>query len=333
MYAIPQSRQRTPLSNSDFHIDFSLETYRNEYFISNDPKKVLCFFEGFKSREELLNWMRERPKGVGYIHEVEGEKEIVVVIPTGNISGEFAIRCREDIFKGLHIIFVESGEIPDPFFNVGRNVNIGIRKALSYNPKWIILSADDVYKIDDIQLLKVKLSQLDDREIDAVFISESKYHSIPVRFSKARFTRFLIMMLKRNLPVKEKFSIGLKQISLENRFKIKYFVSPRHRFQLLKYKHGYKFTSFTDFGILSANYLRQHSDHHFDETFVNAQEDHDVNMRLSSEGVRCIHIPFRLGDYIGSSFGMGIARELRELAGFMYLNYKWENRLETLDRE
>jgi len=52
--------------------------------------------------------MKERPKGVPWIREVSDQKDIIVVIPTANFNGKYANECKENIFKGLHIIFVES---------------------------------------------------------------------------------------------------------------------------------------------------------------------------------------------------------------------------------
>ncbi|MEM3860085.1 MAG: hypothetical protein QW478_11905 [Candidatus Micrarchaeaceae archaeon] len=83
--------------------------------------------------------MKERPKGRAEIIEVEGDKEIIVVIPTADFNGKYAKECRENIFKGLHIIFVESGFPKDPYFNYAHNCNVGIKKAMEYNPKWIVV--------------------------------------------------------------------------------------------------------------------------------------------------------------------------------------------------
>jgi len=37
--------------------------------------------------------MKERPKGASHIHEVEGSKEIIVVIPTADFIGKHAREC------------------------------------------------------------------------------------------------------------------------------------------------------------------------------------------------------------------------------------------------
>ena len=45
------------------NIFFSLVDYRNNLFTSNDPKKILEFYNGFENIDQLIQWMRERPKG------------------------------------------------------------------------------------------------------------------------------------------------------------------------------------------------------------------------------------------------------------------------------
>lgn len=110
---------------------------------SNNPS----FYNGFENREQLIQWMRERPKGVANIYEVEGDSDIIVVIPTADFNGKYARECRNNIFNGLHIIFVESGEVPDPYFNYAHNCNVGVKKAMEYNPKWVVVSNDDMVKL------------------------------------------------------------------------------------------------------------------------------------------------------------------------------------------
>ena len=163
---------------------FSLIDYRNNYFTSEDSDKIIEFYNGFENREQLINWMRERPKGSSNIHEIEGENDIVVVITTADFNGKYAKDCRESIFKGLHIIFVESGGRGDFYFNYSHNCNVGIRKAMEYNPKWVVVSNDDVYKIDDISVLQKQLETVNNKKIDTVFTKPSNYHSHPVRFAK-----------------------------------------------------------------------------------------------------------------------------------------------------
>ena len=302
---------------------FSLVDYRNNYFTSDDPNKIIEFYNGFENRDQLIQWMRERPKGVVTIHEVEGDKEIIVVIPTADFNGKYAKECRENIFKGLHMVFVESGGRGDFYFNIAHNVNVGIKKAMEYNPKWIVISADDMYKIDDISVLKNELTRLDPDRFSMVFTQESAYHSIPARFSKLRRTRFFILLYYTKLKLKQRIKIASDQKNIERKFECKYFVIPKRGLTKLAYKRGFNFISFTDFSIYSSSFVRYFSGNIYDEVFVNSQEDHDIAIEFFLENRAYNFIDFKIGDYVGSTLGTGVVRNLRELTGIVYLNYKY----------
>ena len=271
--------------------------------------------------------MRNRPKGAAHIHEVEGDKEIIVVIPTADFNGEFARNCRENVFKGVHTVFVESGEILDPYFNYAHNCNVGIQKAMKYCPKWIVLSNDDMYKIEDVSVLIFELSKLDFKRTNCVFTRPSKYHSVPARFGRPRFTRRFIIAYKRHGNLRDKLKFTREQIKIEKKFGCREFFSPRTGLTNFIFEPGYNLISFTDFGIFSADYIRKQGCILFDETFINAQEDHDVALQLFTNNDPYAVIDFKIGDYVGSTMGTGLARDLREIAGNAYLNYKWENKL------
>ncbi|MEM3334148.1 MAG: hypothetical protein QW745_08110 [Thermoplasmata archaeon] len=147
---------------------FSLVDYYNTFFMSNDHEKIIEFYDHFKTREELIKWMKERPKGVSYINEIKGNKDIIVVIPIMDVNGKYAITFRDEIFKDLHIIFVVSGK-GNYYFNYAHNCNVDIKKALEHNPKWIIVLNDDMYKINDVSVLIEQLESLNNQAIDIVF--------------------------------------------------------------------------------------------------------------------------------------------------------------------
>jgi hypothetical protein len=264
--------------------------------------------------------MRERPKGVAVIHEVDGDKDIIVVIPTADYNGKYARSCRENIFKGVHIIFVESGEVPDPYFNYAHNCNFGIEKALEYNPNWIIISNDDVQKADNITILMNELRRMNSSEIALVFTQPAEYHSIPARFSMPRFTRYLILIYRMNLKRQIKLVLGQRKI--ERKYGCSLFVNPRRGLTHFMYKEGFDFISFTDFGIFSAAFIKSFSGTFFDETFINGHEDHDISISSFLERRSYAFINFKIYDCVGATFGTGISRELRNLAGNVYLNYK-----------
>ena len=312
----------SPMKVSDNGVFFSIVDYRNNYFTSNDPNKIIEFYNGFENRDQLIQWMQERPKGVPVIHELKGNSDTIVVIPTADYNGEYARECRESIFKGLQMIFVESGKNPDLYFNYAHNCNVGIKRAMEYNPDWIIFSNDDMYKIDDVRFLRDQLMRLNNENTDLVFTKKSSYHSISARFSKQRITRQMILKAIGIWTIGS--SLSKQFFTIEKKLRCEYFLSPRTGFTFLIFKRGYNLTSFTDFGILSSQYIRRLGGNVFDETFVNAQEDHDFILRAFLQGARLSRINYEIGDYVGKSMGTGFSRTLRELAGIAYLNQKWQ---------
>jgi len=323
------SRKRCPFEKPEKEeLFFSLMDYRNNLFTSNDPKKIIEFYDGFENCDELVEWMRERPKGASYIHEVEGDKDIIVVIPTADFNGKYARECRENIFKGLHMIFVESGEIPDPYFNVAYNVNVGIKRALKYNPKWIVLSADDMYKIDEIENLRENLNGLDNPNVDVVFTAPSKYHSTPsilgvprsIFFHATRiFSRFskIVNITYLTLKILRRFNYMIYiartnfKVNVVNRFLSFLFLRP--------VKH---FTNILSFGIFSSEFVRECKGEVFDEVYINEMEDTDLSIRLTSTNKKSAVIDFKIGEYVGSSLGTGLMRRIRTIPGLSYFSHK-----------
>ena len=122
MYTEVKSRNIGP--NLFFSLDFTI----NNKYISNKNEDLIEFYESFVDSDALLEWMKCRPRGRTEIFEYGEPGDIAVVIPTANVEGEFARRCREVIFKGLHVIFVESAQPGDIYFNYSRSCNIGIKK-------------------------------------------------------------------------------------------------------------------------------------------------------------------------------------------------------------
>ena len=119
---LKKNRRSSPFENFEICLTFSLVDYRNQYFVNDDPDKIIEFYNGFRSQDQLIQWMKERPRGTAKIHEVDGIRDIIVVITTADFNGRYAKECRENIFKGLYMIFVESAEMPDPYFNNAPNI-------------------------------------------------------------------------------------------------------------------------------------------------------------------------------------------------------------------
>lgn len=311
---LKQSRRCCSLDKSKTPIFFSLVDYRNNYFTSNDPNKIVEFYNGFENRDQLFQWMKERPKGAAIIHEVEGAKDIIVVIPTADFEGKLSRESRDNIFKGLHMVFVESAEIPDPYFNGAHNVNVGIMKAMEYNPNWIVFSGDDMVKIDDISVLINNLRKINNEEFDAVFTGESRYHSQ----MKTLIARNHIVNIINRI---RKGKRGREINEFLNKFGVRFIIGQGGFVQRKIFK-GKPYIDLLDFGIFSSKFITKRSNMLFDETFINEGEDSDLSISIYKEGTFST-IEFRIGDLIGTTLGVGMDRALRSIVGLSYLNFKW----------
>ena len=171
---------------------------KERLYRSKNPEEVSKFYDLFSDRDALINWMKSRPASKAKITTFEGNTDVVVVIPTIDVKGEFAQRCINEIYTGLYIVIVESG-YNDYLFNIARNSNLGIIEALKVNPKWIILSSDDMIEAEPIQILIDQLSKLNHNAIDVLFTSPpGRIHSLHGFLGKPRFTyKFLINIMNR----------------------------------------------------------------------------------------------------------------------------------------
>ncbi len=279
----------------------------NRLFTSKNAEYVIKFYDHFDTAEQLIEWMKNRPSAPMKIYEVEGEKDIVVVIPTVNHEGVFAKNCANNIFKGQQILFVESN---GPFFNYARSCNYGLKYALKYNPKWIVLSNDDMYKIDDISVLKGQLLSLDSERLDLIF-SSINYKSYLVQ--ETPFSRMLsnLSFYHKNVNlIKKKFGISYRP-----------FDGKRNPVIRVLYKKIYKFYSTGSFMIFSSKFI-QNVDKPFDEIFINDIEDIDLSLRIMRRN-KFVNISFKIGSIGGGSLGTNKdLRGMRTISDRVYLNYK-----------
>jgi len=318
-----------PLDNND-KLFFTLMDYLNNLFTSKDPKDILRFYDFFDNRDQLIKWMKERPKSNYRIVEFNNDKnDIIVVIPTVDVNGKFAKVCRNEIFNELHIIFVESG-IGNYYFNYAHNCNAGIKKAMEYNPKWIVLSNDDMYKIDDVEVLINELSKLDNKKVDIVFPFPEKgdWYSIPLFLGKKTW-RYEIYRYIR----------GKEFAKLYRKFEVDYFTAYyNHKFQLVFKKilelvfkkiPNTDFVNIGDIGIFSSNYTKKF-ENIFDDTYINDTEDVDFSFRSKLKNANTKYIKYKIGEIGGATLGTNIARGLRNVASKAYFNYKYADILNDL---
>ena len=309
------------MDKEESSIFFSTSYYRNKYFTSDDPQIIAEFYSGFKDRNQLIQWMKDRPKGVPHIQEIEGSKDIIVVIPTSDFEGKYAKHCREEIFRGMHLIFVESGGPGDFYFNFSHYLNHGLRNALKYHPKWIVFSSDDMVKIDKPSVLQNLLMNLNESEIDMVFTEPSMYHSSREKISEPNF----LFKLYYSILNKDK---GREILRLHKRFNIKYLMSPTSGLFSRLFKTGYEYLEIQSFAIFSGKWVEKLSGQIYDETFINAAEDTDLSLKFSLDPERFTIIDYKIGDLIGTTMGTGVQRGLRSIASLVYLNYKWADILD-----
>ncbi len=310
----PVGRLSCPIEYLKDELFFSLVDYRNNYFTNDDPNKIIEFYSSFENREQLIQWMRERPKGVANIHEVDGDSNIIVVIPTGDFNGKYAKECRETIFKGLHIIFVESGGRGDFYFNYAHNCNVGIKKAKEYNPKWIVLSNDDMEKIDDIEKMTEELMSLSPDIPYLIYCKDRLHTTNVVKLSLSTFVRktlyYMVTRYTRNI------------ISFERKFNIKYQVALSSFPYNMFFKVKRIFPAVGDFAICSSALLKIHPVP-YDETFINGGEDIafslDINLNFHTYSTIDFKIKSIGGGFIGQK-----GRMLKDVLNITYLNYKIE---------
>ena len=296
----------------------------NRLYNSRDPNDVIKFYDNFNTSEELIGWSRNRPHGRAKIYTVKGDTDIVVVIPTADRHGKYAKNCEKEIFKGQQIVFVESGGRDDPYFNYARNCNIGLRYALRYKPKWIILSNDDVYKIDSFLALKERLLKINNKMYDTVYIDScpDNYHSYKLLIGEAN--KFLLNYREHNEKSKKRLEIFKKFSSYPPIELLPTNIDSLKSLLIrLTIKKKAIVKQIGDFAILSGNFC-EITREIFDENYINQVEDVDLSLRLKNKAAM---IKFRIGSYRGSTLDNNFIRSLRNLISYIYFNYKLKKKL------
>lgn len=284
-------------------------------FNSSSVNDLLKFYENFENSKELIYWMKNRPKKDLVSYEYDRNSEIVVVVPTISHLGTRAKNCVNQVYEDLTVILVESGI--SKYFNYARSVNFGLKKALQYNPKWLIVSNDDVFKKDPSQKLLVSLRNLNDKKIKLVFTKpEGKYHS--VRHSICQ-RRFVGVYQKVGIPSYSSIN------KLEQKFEIIWTHSPNKFPFFLTYKKFNNFLLTASFSIFSGSYIKTINGDLFDETYINGVEDIDLAYSLTRHLDNYAFVDYLIGEEVGASLGNNKVRKMRDIANLSYLNSKIKN--------
>ena len=300
----------------------SLVDYKNNLFNSSSLQDLFRFYYSFPSRTALLNWLRERPCGNTTSYEYEGDKDFIVVIPTSDIQSDLAIFCRETIFKGLHIIFVESARPKDPYFNYAHSCNEGFKLALKYNPKWIILSNDDIKSSESVDKLKSELVKLKD-DVLVAFTEDTSYlsHTFEIR----KLNKLGKGLTKISSVLTKYFkSETIKQYALYYKFQIDFspFYSPPKKISKGNIFYRKIITALVPgpFSAYRPSFIQEMSGKLFDEIFLNGFEDTWLALTLFEKGVKIGLIDYKIIPLGGMSLGKGRMRYLREIPSLVLYN-------------
>ncbi|AWR99383.1 hypothetical protein [Metallosphaera hakonensis] len=281
-------------------------------FTSDDVKKIEQIYSDF-NRESIISWMRNRLTADISIFEINGDEEIVVVIPTADVNGSKA-RESSEVFRGSKIILVES---KGSLFNYARSVNAGVKYALNFSPKWVVVSNDDVHKIDDMSTLR---DQLSTATKGLVLAKPSKYHSYAVSLmsvDKLEFIKAMSLIGKTfRLPPAEVY--GYLTVKYGEKLGIKTMVlidSMIGPFKRIGGKIVDSFINGGSFMILNRNIINEKI---LDETFINGYEDVYFSMKMRND---MEIIDFRINEDRGASLGFGKFRFYRSYVNEIYLNW------------
>ncbi|AWR96203.1 hypothetical protein DFR86_00655 [Acidianus sulfidivorans JP7] len=276
----------------------------------NGQLNDLYYLYSHATDKEILTWMKNRKTAEIKIYEIEGDTEVVVVIPTANVNGTLAKNVKQ-IFKGSHIIFVESS---GPLFNYARSVNSGVKYSLGLKPKWIVISNDDVLEVKGN--IKDELSTVS-KNVELVMASRANYHTYPVVLVKPN--DYFISGMKVfgkifNLPPAEIYGEILKyrkRLGVEAITMIKSMVGFMVKFsgEILG-----EFVNMGSFGIVRPR------EKIMNETFINSHED----LLLSITSKYYIS-KIKVREMRGASLGFGKLRFAKIFVNEIYFNYLIKN--------
>ena len=289
---------------------------------SSNIEDLFRFYDSFNVSKEVVLWMKNRPEARIRFYIFNGSEKVCVIIPTANHNSIYA-KAAKKIYKGFTIVFVESN---GPYFNFARSVNRGVEYALKkYKFNWIIISNDDIYKIDDISVLEKELDIANKRSTDVLFrekdqTKEGNYVYV------AKINRILLLIVRlitkgfssEYYRYVEKFNLKFFVYDKSNKFKF-YIFNIISKKKIKLYEEG-------EFWVLSYNFIKKNKGIIFDETYINGFEDHDLSYRVNTK-YEYNFIKFNLGFYSGKSLGTGKIRILKDLVNLIYFNYKFSTKV------
>lgn len=293
-----------------FYMKMCCKSHLDELYYSNNIRDIVNFYDCFDNMEDLIGWMQSRPSADIKVHELNGNHEIIFVIPTPDIYNKETYDIISQLGNYYHVVLVES---KGKYFNYAKSVNKGVLEALKYNPKWIIISNNDITFKEPIKVLAERLLSIDDTRVDAVIgIGGSKMYNL-CRFNF--LSNFAIF-----------YGSYKEKIRIIRKYNIKFYYFPDISFKLnliCKSIVSLKNLSFIgEFLIISSNYiLNKRKGVLFDTTYINGVEDVDLLLDILLNKSYTT-VKYRLSHYIGKSLGNDEIRILKNYVNIVYFNYK-----------
>ena len=202
---------------------------------------------------------------------------------------------------------------------------------MEYNPKWVVVSNDDMILNDNIAELKKELLKIDPAKTSIVLTRKTSYHTVPFAIHRYRYIYKAIFSKidseKRDFyKIQERFNLNYGFVAdvitdhSSNLQKLKYFVFSRILTKDIGFDTLIVGASFT---ILSCEWLKfirefMLDEVLFDETFINAMEDVDLSIRILIAKSKVDLIDYKIDNFVGGSLGNDYTRQLRTIAGDVY---------------
>ena len=294
----------------------------NILYTSKNYNDIKRFYDYFGSDTELIKWMKNRRNEKSRLIEVLGKKDLIFIVPTANFKGKYAQYCKK-LYKGHYTIFVESS---GNNFNFSRSCNLGIKRALELKPKWVVISNDDVYGIDNVnkftkQVLKVNPC------LDTIFIKSQNvkriYNCRIIELSHFIKIYYKIKSLKRKYYGYYPWFFSKYRVKY-----LPYISNPSKNTNLISdvvdrfCNTKAKFRLQGTFIVLSYEFIKRKKGRILDETYINGFEDTDLFYTLEKRN-KYTFVNFNIGAYSSGTLRYDKLRDFKGLANLIYFNYKF----------
>lgn len=316
---------------------FNLVAPRNNNFTGNDPNKIIEFYNGLENRDQFIKFMKERRNGVRNIHEVEGVKEISVVIPTADFNYKCEKECSENIFKGIQTVFVVDSGRGDFHFNIVHNTNVRMKKAMICNPKFLVVSNNDIMNGNPISKLGGESQKIEHKNTYAIFTPPAPDHSTHSFLGISSL--FFIFALKVLKIISKRFRyikntyFHMRRLNKQSFFQ-QYEDIPALSYRIVNsffFKRIETFINTFSFGNFSSNFVREYRGNLLNGTYINEMEDTDLSMRVKCMNHNLSIMESEINEYVCSTLRSDDSRTIRGIIGWTYFYYEMKMEVLTND--